>query len=734
MSSRGRIVKPIKRNEHTLITKTTTDTSQQQQDGARWTRRRSRVAKVAAGNVSKKSENVSKEQAGSRNQRKTYPLRRQSGTGRRVGRPTGSYKRGRKVKNTASSETDGSNIIKETTCDVIINKSADEQRRPDTRTLATEKSENNNEHFGVSARSVITVTAEISQDCVTYERKSQKVKVPSINKQEKIIRRKDVDVCSQADDNRQPGDGDHKTEFDFSRRGEIGAAFSETSHQGVAKSDCSSDNNKVSINVGVKASVLIKQEVGDTVVHEGVGQVEKSDRTETKSEFSPDTLTSCDTDRMELVGKEEDSETGKSSQDKAEHQSSGGAKQDLNANATERVKNQMDGEESGQRSKGSPASLMIGSPASSVSHLTGRPGQEQKTDVVTMAATSEITNSPRNSAATTTCTTTNNTAGSTTSQSPKTNSSSHSLSYTPSSTAKAVTSVSAENHGADEYIRYKCPKKKFLEAMKIHNTTTTNTIGGLLTGSKRTSADVGPNEAITPDRGGKQPCSPGDRSTESQDFTDFRFSAGGDAVRNTNQSTTQYNASKERPNSNNDNMQTHVGTAKAPFNLRTCIDKIMESNVIRECLRNTGDREGRDTSLQVLNDRRMDPPPPQQKVFNNVCSAEIRARSNSATLQTDMRQRARGATEGFLPQEMRHRNGSGTLPADRRPRAGTWPAGIPACVRVTQGQTATPPLVSGGEMRVSPVEMHQRSGALCYPPGIPPHTNEQLSPHYRHGG
>ena len=681
VSSRGRIVKPVRRNERTQLT---TSTSQQQND-ARRTRRRSRVAKKA-GTATRKGKDVRCEATGSGNQRKQYPLRRPSSTGNKVGRPLGSFKRGKKVKNTEEAERDDNDILEDPEPDIADNigdgiVSTEKQKQADIQTV-TNKNENSTRDGSLSSQSVVTVTAEINNGNseINKENREKKSgenikitrKIPgssSVNEQNIITTKGETDnrnyssISVNQERNAEnasvhSGDG-HKIETNGADNNNI------QQKRNIAKLDSDAEPCKVS-NSECESVVDLKPEVQETsvLVHQGASLIVY--KTEIKSDFSG-VLTGDS--KMDGVGKE-DVETG--GRDNADPQSNGGAKPYPEP-----------GKDCGEYSNRS-------SPSVSVGHVTASPGQDQKADVP-MATTEESRKSPSG-----------NGTGATDNASSKLKNVSNSPALNSSSTINSTTAVlpatvDTSTYDPGEYIKYKCPKKKFLEAMKSQSTSTRSR-SSQKAGS-HTSFSPGANEMPVRD------SSQGDQAAD-------RTSGVGDArAQHGSSSRSAANSIPASAMTNNNN--SHMKGPSLNLNLRTLIDRVFDSKAMEETLRNTSDIEKKGNTLRVLNSRAMDPP--QNKLLNNAVSVgEMRARSGSGTLPSDMQPRT-GGNDHFGQQE-------------GRPRAGTLPAGILARMRSTQA--STPPVTGGAEMRMSPVEMRQRAGTGSYRQ----HTREQPSPHhYRHG-
>ena len=698
VSSRGRIVKPVQRNERTQITNTT-----QQQNDARTARRRSRVAKRAGNNRVKAAKNVSGETTGSGNQRKQYPLRRSGSTGNKVRQRSGS-RNNKKEKNTPSDAADSGEVENKSEGNDIVDDDvvAEEVSNAKEKLTVADKSENLAELASrncsvTSAQSATTVCVEINE-CRKRDSDSEEVteqfpiedhEVIHVIKTQKDAADNNFSAPIKVETTKEERHfihaiGGHRIESDDSTVKE-GNSLPKIEAVGA---DASGEWNRVPdvINRPLDVKRQIKKESTETT-DTGVAAIQHE--IETKRELT--------SDKMDSIVKDE---VDNGSKDKSGP--------DLNEMD---VKKEEDESSNGPSPTGGSRGC---SPTGSSGHVTGSPGEENKAEVPAITGDSRkspMTFSPADSHAA-------NSGGvnidSKNSGSPSANLNSQtSLAHTGTivnaNVGKSLPSATMDNEDSGDYMEYNCPKKKFLKAMKSHSTTP--------------PAGGGPGKgASVTAGGGTETSASGNHGNQS---TAGRAAVGETGAKQLVATTTPAATITTTTTTTNNNVPP-----KAPFNLRSCIDRIMESPEIRECLRNTSDTDGREPALKVLNNRAMDPPP-QQKILNAISAGEMRSRSGSATLHPEMRPRG---LEGFVgrDEDGRPRAGSGTLPADMRPRAGTLPGGILARVKVTQAGT---PAMAGAatEMRMSPIEMRQRAATASYPSGHPPRSVEQPSPQYRQG-
>ena len=708
VSSRGRIVKPVRRNERTQVTNTT-----QQQNDARTARRRSRVAKRAGSSKVKAAKNVSSETTRSGNQRKQYPLRRSSSTGNKGGRPTGS-RNNKKEKNTSADAADSSEIENKSERNDLVDDDVKVQNAVEEEVLqakekltVTDKIENLGELASHScsiitgAQSVTTVSVEINEsrkrdsgsEEVTEQFPTEDHKVIHLIKTQKDSADNNSSAVLEVEATKKERHfintiGGHKAESNDST---VIGGNSPLKVEAI-NADASGEWNRVPD--GNQRPVDLKQDPKkETISITDVIVTAVHHRIETKEVTS---------DRMDSVVKDEIDNEPKD-------------RSDPDLNETDSKK---DADEGG-KGPSPTGSSRGGSPTGSSSHVTGSPGEENKAEA--SATPGDSSKCPMTLNAVDSHAANNggvNIDSSNCSASANLNSQTSLLqtgTTVNANVAKSFPSETMDNEDSGDYMEYNCPKKKFLKAMKSHGTGPP-AVGGP---SKDTSVTGGG------DGGGNETLSVS--GNHGNQFTAERAAVG--EARAKQQVATMALAATTTTTTAATTTNNNV-PPKAPFNLRSCIDRIMESPEIRECLRNTSDTDSREPSLQVLNNRAMDPPP-QQKILNAISAGEIRSRSGSATVHPEMRPRG---FEGFAgrDEEGRPRAGSGTLPADMRPRAGTLPRGILARMKVTQAGT---PAMAGPavEMRMSPVEMRQRAATASYPSGHPARTAEQPSPQYRQG-
>ena len=691
VSSRGRIVKPVQRNERTQITNTT-----QQQNDARTARRRSRVAKRAGSNRVKAAKNASGETTGSGNQRKQYPLRRPGSTGNKVRQRSGS-RSNQKEKNTPSDATDSGEVENKSERNVVDD---EEVLNAKDKLTVTDKSKNladlaYRSCSVTSAQSATTVSVEINE-CRKRDSDSEEVTEQFPTEDREVIHF--IKTHKDAADNNLSAPikveatkekrhfihtiGGHKIESDDSTvKGanslpQIEAASADASGEWIRVPDVSDEH--LDIKGEITKETTATTDAGVAAIQHEIG---------TKREIN--------SNRMDSVIKDE--------VDNGPKDKSG---PDLNEMGIKKE------EDEGGKGPSPTGGSRGSSPTGSSFHMTGSPGEENKAEVPGIIGDSKkspVTSSTADSLAA-------NNGGvniDSGNGSPSANLNSQtSLVQTGTvvnaNVAKSLPSATMDNEDSGDYMEYNCPKKKFLKAMKSHGTTP--------------PAGGGPGKNASVTAGGSTESSAsGNHGNQS---TAERAAVGEAGAKQLVATTTP--AATTTTTTTNNNVPP-----KAPFNLRSCIDRIMESPEIRECLRNTSDTDSREPALKVLSNRAMDPPPQQPKILSAISAGEMRSRSGSATLHPEMRPRG---LEGFVARDEdgRPRAGSGTLPADMRPRAGTLPGGILARVKVTQAGT---PAMAGAatEMRMSPIEMRQRAATASYPSGHPPRSAEQPSPQYRQG-